>query len=232
MMFFVRMKNITTHGILLRKTFLANDDGVLDFFTHAFGRITVFVPKLAKSKTKNAELDFFRLLDLELFEGRSSKRLRQVSTQAIFSSITNDYESLDRCFALLGDLAKVLPEEKPVPSLFKQIIQTLGHYDRDEPYLELFFWVKLLDFQGFCPRFDSVRGDSYFDVLRGCFMTAREGNNTIELSNDARQVLEFLRRSDFATFWEKRDNLPLDSKNLVLEVVEGLGRSHGFGSMA
>lgn len=229
------MSDIKTHGILLKKTIMANDDGVLDFFTSDLGRITCFIPKFARSKKKAAELDFFRLLDLEIFKGRNSYRLRNVHANAIFHGFEQHYSSITSGFLWLEVLHKILPEAMVLPSFFSEIVLIMGHVDNAVPmrelggdcaknvdYLSSFFWAKLFDFMGIISRFDSVRSDIIFNVSDGRFYLADQNpilsKYEVFITNESRQVLEFLRRSSFDIFWEKRQNLPTSS----LEEVDRL----------
>lgn len=222
----------TTHGILLKKTFMANDDGVLDFFTSDFGRITCFVPKLARSKKKAAELDFFRLLELGIFEGRNSKRLQSVSTESMFHGFETSYKASEVGFSWLMTLGKILPEGKVDHDFFALFINILGHYEHEMEYLESFGWAKIFAFMGILPRFDLVRGDAVFNVMHGYFYSAEDvdcaklSEYEIAVNNESRQVLEFLRRSDFEAFMEKRKNLPNNSLEAVQLLLDKIKQFH------
>ncbi len=221
-----------THGILLQKTFMANDDGVLDFFTSDFGKITCFVPKLARSKKKAAELDFFRLLELSIFQGRNSKRLQSVSTESVFHGFEKSYKASIQGFEWLMILGKVLPEEKVDYDFFALWVNILGHYHPQIIYFEAFVLMKIFSFMGISPRFDLVRGDIVFNLRQGHFFQTKDINGgelsdyEIMIDNQSRQVLEFLRRSNFETFMEKQKNLPVDSSELVQSVLEKMKQFH------
>jgi len=81
-----------TRGILLRKTLLSNDDAFVEFFTENYGRLKLSARKLGNSKKRNLEIDFFRLLDLGVFEGRHSKSLRSVTTTSVFSLFSQNLD--------------------------------------------------------------------------------------------------------------------------------------------
>ncbi len=220
------MASTTTHGILLKKTIMANDDGVLDFFTADFGKITCFVPRLARSKKKAGELDFFRLLELEIFQGRNSKRLTAVFTKSIFHGFEKNYKISEIGFEWLEVLKKILPEDKPESLFFSDIINILGHCDKiilqekkTDLFLFSFFLVKVFCFMGIFPRFDKVQSDVWIELEHFYFFPTKKSNTSF-IDNSSRQVLEFLRRSNFEEFWEKRMNLPKDSVIIVEKILK------------
>ncbi len=227
------MSQKTTYGILLKKTIMANDDGVLDFFTADFGHITCFVPKLARSKKKAGELDFFRLLELEIFQGRNSKRLTSVFTNSIFHGFEMSYSSTEIGFEWLTILKKILPEDKPELHFFNNIIKILGNYeltktkdiDIKNNFLISFFWVKVFCFMGIFPRFDQIQNNVWIDLEVFHFFSTKE-TNSLFVDNSSRQVLEFLRRSNFDEFWEKRMNLPSNSVSIVEKILKEIKKIH------
>ena len=220
------MSDDQTLALLLRQTMLANDDGLLEFLTEKWGSIVIFVPKLARSK-KKAEIDFFRLIDLQVFQGRQSKKLKGVTTHTLFPGCTQSYDATQQAFAWLDLLKKNFPEEKPLPpGLFQQITEIFLHYNEDEALLlDVFLRLKLLDAAGLISRFDQVRGDAYFDPIKGQFFD-QATPATIFLPNLTRQMLEFLRRSDLKTILEKQSKLPLDDLPQVQALLEQVGEYH------
>ena len=199
------MKEFHTTAILLRIIPLANDDALVSFFTGDRGKITCRIPKLARSQNRKRELDFFRLLTLDLFEGRSSYSVRGIQTDMHFSAIQNHYALLMSQFRILSQLEHVLPEEKPFTSLFHLITQAWENpTPACEMCLEAYLRVQILKHWGVIERFDVLRGDVGFDPVHFQFdRTVHPG--WIFISHRTRQVLEWLRRStweDFCTRWE------------------------------
>jgi DNA repair protein RecO len=212
-----------TLAILLRKTLLANDDALLEFLTSKWGRVTVFAKKFARSK-KRAEIDFFRLLEIQIFQGRSSKSLKTAETTTLFSGFESSLEANQIGWRWISQLLKTLPEERPDDMFFTEVISWFaGISSENSHWSDAAFRMRLLQNAGDCPRFDSVRQDCFFNPLSKVFSTdSTVDNNTIYLSNEARQVCEFLRRSDSVTFYEKQEKLPIDALPTVQKVISKL----------
>ncbi len=222
------MGELKTHGILLKKTFLANDDAFLEFFTEKFGKVSMSVKKFGNSKKRKAEIDFFRMLEVSIFEGRSAKLLKSANTVKVFHGFEKNFEINKMGFAWIEMLGRVLPPEKPTPILF-QTISTLCENVNEKEYevFDLFFHVVILDFLGLMARFDQVQSDVFFDPQSFQFSQVQT-SNAIALSNSARQVIEFLRRSDCTTFLEKKDKLPTEAFDKVRHTLFSIEEFHLF----
>lgn len=204
-----------TLAILLKKTFLANDDGICEFYTDKFGKISIFIKSLAKSKKKAAELDYFRLSEIVIFEGRNNKTLKTIQTISIFTNISTSYQTMQTGFQWIDKIKNITPEEKPTPKFFSKILKIFSNLDtKNTEKFDTFFRIKCLEFSGIIPRFDQIRGDIYIDPKNFTFSKTKTETNQ-KLSNTSRQIIEFLRRSDFQTFEKKIQNLP---KNNFIEI--------------
>lgn len=219
-------KTVKTTGILLKKTWLANDDAVLDIFTAKLGRVAVFAGKLARSKKRQLELDFFRLLEIDLEEGKSSYRLRSVSTQLWFGRLSSEYTLSKNAFQVFENLRAILPEEKALPEFFSLSCTVLSAATAQTGSLWLAFWeVKALEASGVCPRFDSVRGDMWWEFESfECFDT--EIVNGVYVPHDVRQLLEFLRRTPLTNFAEKVETLPKALGEAALSILQKMSEYH------
>ena len=222
------MGELLTNGFLLKRTLLANDDAFLEFFTEKFGKVSMSVKKFGNSKKRKAEIDFFRMLEISIFEGRSSKSLKSANTTKVFHGFEKNFEINKMGFMWIELLGKVLPPEKPTPVLF-QTISTLCENVNAEEYevLDLFFHVVILDFLGLMARFDQIQDDVFFDPQSFEFSKKRTPN-AVALSNSARQVIEFLRRSDCKTFLEKKDKLPKEVFEEVHHTLFAIEEFHLF----
>ena len=215
-------KEKTIHAILLKKTFLANDDAILEFFTPE-GRISVFARSFQKSKKRSAEIDFFRLLEIDTFQGRKTKSLRSSSTVSVFHGFGESYKATEIGFSWLEKIAKVFHDETPLAEVFNKIVKIFTHFNTNNiGKFDAFFRIKVLVYSGVFKRFDLLQGDVYFDPIHFTFFADKK-SGTLKITNLSRQIIEFLRRSDFYEFNEKMDKL-LD-KNfgeiaLVLSEIE------------
>lgn len=210
-----------TLAILLRQTLLANDDAVLEFLTSKWGRVTVFAKKFARSK-KRAEIDFFRLLEIQIFQGRNSKSLKNAATTTLFSAFEDSYRANQVGWAWIERLSQVTPEERPDEVFFTEVIEWFAGFDSScIEWCDVAFRLRLLHHSGDCPRFDSLRGDCWFDPYSKTFLL-EEKTNWISLPNEARQVCEFLRRSEPTVFHEKRSKLPLNALPATQRIIQGL----------
>ena len=223
------MKFITCHALLLNKIILANDDGMLEFFTAEEGTITVFVPKLGRSKKKKIELDYFRVLLLELTQGRGSYRLKSVSTISYFNGIANNYDLYEQACDWLMILRKI-DFYGDCNDLFLELVKFFGSLNlldfQKIKLFDAFFRMKILDYLGVISRFDILQTSVYFDVSHFKFY-ANYRENLVFIKNKDRQVLEFLRRANFNLFKEKLTNLPVDSLVSINVILEKLEVAHG-----
>lgn len=215
-----------SQALLLRKVLLPNDDGILECFTAEFGRVSIFCSKLARSKQKIAEIDFFRLLEIEMIEGRSHYKLRSVRTRHCFSQFQADYDLMERGFAWLELIRSKTPEQKSDPMLFQNLIGVFGHVDRQNfEAFENFLRFKTLQGPNSIPRFDQIQDDVYFCPQN--FVFSREQfSNSLYIKNLCRQILELLRRSDYRDFSQKIEKLPASEQREVSQVIDEIEKWH------
>ncbi len=219
------MSYIKTHGILLKQTLLANDDAFLEFFTLEFGKIVVSVKKFSRSIKKKREIDFFRLLEFEIFQGRNTKSLKNIQTISIYNVFSKDIDLNTIGFEWISRLHKILPEEKPFSNLFQIIIQLWTHVqEADLIKIDAFFRIKILTYSGTFPRFDQIRNAGFFSPENFIFQD-KPFPSSHPLSNEVRQVIEFLRRSNTEEFLQKADKLP---KNNFQEIENILNEIENF----
>ncbi len=211
-----------TLAILLHQTLLSNDDAALEFFTSEWGRITIFARKFASSKKRRAEIDFFRLLELEIFQGRNQRSLRGVRVVSLFHTFETNYSVSQMGFQWIENLRKILPEEQPNQSFFQQVGEAFGHFEAEHLLAwDLFFRVKCLMKNGMFPHFDVVRDDIYFDPEN--FHVYKEKiSGGIFVENLTRQLLEFFRRSTVEECALKMNKLPKERLGLVQEIVSAM----------
>lgn len=215
------MGNQKTLALLLKQTLLANDDAILEFFTSKWGKVSIFAKKFARSK-KRAEIDFFRLLEIDIFQGRNSKSLQSATTITLFTEFESSLESNTIGWNWIKRLRDTMPEERPDEILFSEIITWCGIFEKEKAQLyDSAFRLRLLQYTGDCPRFDTLRSSCWFDPSTKTF-SLEEKTNWIYLSNTARQICEFYRRSSPSLFEEKRKNIPQEETLSVQSVISGI----------
>lgn len=215
------MGNQKTLAILLGQTFLANDDVILEFFTSKWGKISVFAKKFSRSQ-KRSEIDFFRVLEIEIFQGRNSKSLQSATTITLFPEFESSLESNTIGWNWIKRLRDTMPEERPEEAFFSEVITWCGIFEKEKAQsYDSAFRLRLLQHTGDCPRFDTVRDACWFDPFTKTFSLEKK-TNWLYLSNTARQICEFCRRSEPDVFEEKMKNIPSQEIFAVQSVVSGI----------
>lgn len=222
------MKNyILTQGFLLKKVLLPNDDAIVEFFTPKKGRVSVIIKKLAVSKKKNAEMDYFRLLDLNLIEHSSFYRLQEISTARFFSVFQSSPRFNALGFSWLELLKKVMSEDQPEEEIFSLWVSLLENLKEDNADLfDLYFRMQILISSGLFVRFDQMRGDVFFDPLDLSFSAIKKTQECIFIPHKRRQMIEFLRRSSLEEVLLKKNHLPLGNHSDILFLIHTLERNH------
>ena len=217
---------ITTQGFLLKRTWLANDDAVLDIFTLELGRVTVFVSKLARSKKRQLELDFFRILEIELQVQNNNYSLKGVTTKIWLGQLQQDYEMTEQLFSVFENLRRILPEEKELPEFYRVSLQVLQVAEKENYLALLAFWeLKALQCSGVCPEFDAIRQDIWWQ-FESFEIFSEKVPHSLYVPNLVRQLLEFFKRHDLAEVLMKTDSLPQASCAEALRVLQDLATHH------
>lgn len=142
-------KNQTLQGILLSKTALADDDMLLHVFSPEHGLVPVFARKLARSQKKIREIDFFRIIEFNLFQGRSSYSLRGARTVRMFSQFSTSYKCLETGFNWKKRLTHIVPEGESAQQFFTEIEDIFHHYETSTSKLwDAIFRIRCLAFMG------------------------------------------------------------------------------------
>lgn len=198
----MRQRLLDTEGWLLQKVPLANDDVLLVFLTKDYGKIKVFASRLQRSKKKNAELDYFRWLELSLSQPKQSFKLSGVRALTDFASNLHNYDRIEFGFEALGFVSLFCPEEKEMPEIIQLLHELFTLNTLPLPVLQAYFCTKLLWFTGVLPRFDTIREAIWVDPITLAFATSELGEGTA-LTNQQRQLLEYLRRVDAMELLDK-----------------------------
>lgn len=215
-----------TQGLLLRKTLLPNDDAFLEFFTSDFGKISLSVRRFAGSKKKAAEIDFFRILELEIKKGRNTLSLKNATAIQLFPVFSKTLGMNKKGFEWLNIIRKITSENQNDEVMFQKIKKVFSFAESEwEDYFDIFFRIKMLDFSGFFVRFDLVRGDTYFDPLEFSFFS-QNTPRTIFISNKTRQIIEFIRRSNFEIWFSKKEKLPGEENAKIQKIILEIEQKH------
>lgn len=217
------MKNLPTQGLLLSRHIMANDNGVLEVFTKDAGRVTVFVTGLGKSKTKIRELDFFRLLDMNLVTGRQHYRLGQVHTCRVFSGFGASYAALEVGFSWIKRLQKMIPPERVWPEVYHLTCDTFTALTPESaPLLDTLFRYRLLQLSGWMPDWQTQES----------FSVHREGA-TVRLhpTNAQRRWCGFLTRADIPGILKHAPDMQADMPGLQT-ILHALEAEHGLAEHA
>ncbi len=181
---------------------LANDDVLLVFFTKDLGTVSVFASKLARSKKKILEVDFFRLIELELRSQKEHFKLGSCRTLRVFAAFGNNFKTMESGFEVLEKVHTFFAEQKCDTVFFELLIQGLSVAEIEEVFC--FLRVKCLVYGGFLPRFDVLRGDVYLNPETLDF-SVEAHPHYIFIENHHRQILEWVRRVHLPEFLEKMD---------------------------
>lgn len=212
------MREQKTVGILLGQVPLANDDVLLEFFTRDFGRISIFARKFANSKKRALEVDYFRLIELEMFKKEQNFTLRGAKTLQVSHEFGTSYAVMIQGMDWLRQI-KTMYFEEDEKQFFEDIIGILfAVHGADLVWWNICFSIKRLSEMGAWPHMGAVRGDVYYDRNGKIFTSRRAGMQS--LSNTARQVCELFRRMDIPTIEQKIQNLPTDVQSDVQKFVD------------
>ncbi len=214
------MNIVHTTGILLQKTMLPNDDVILECFSAELGKISIFCSKLARSKKKIQEIDYFRLLEFDLRDSKGGFKLSGVNTKHCFTQFSSDYSLMQKGFSWFGLLRERLPEGKVDADFFAYCISVLAHIDSETVYAyDVFLRFKLLQVPASIPRFDQIQDSVYFCPQNFVF-SDEAFENSMYIENLTRQIIEFIRRSDHVMFREKINHFPYENLRDISEVIE------------
>jgi len=153
------MRIFHTKAFLLKQTFLSTNDVFLTFYSEELGKIQVFAPKFLTSKKRKRELDFFRLLEIEVFEGCKNFYLQSVRTLQVFSDRFSDWESCQMAFSWLQKIDVTFHSTEDSPVFFSDLLSLFLFFDVSmRADAQLFFDLKFSFYQG-------VLSDSVHDLL-------------------------------------------------------------------
>lgn len=144
------MKTYEFSGILIRQVPLCNDDAILEFFTPN-GLSPVFASKIAKSKKKKPELDFFRVIKVGVSEKNDKLRLKTIKAEKIFWGVTTSFPLVNQGNSILKILGQIIHEKEDCQRLFTDVMATFESIET--PNIKLFWTCRCLRHLGLLPSF-------------------------------------------------------------------------------
>lgn len=200
-------KSQTITAFLLRQIVLPNDDVILELLTSDDQKISVFANKLARSKKRRAEIDFFRVLEVVVQQTKSSWRLKSVQTVRVFGGCQQTYQVSTTCFDWLKELYLVLPSEKNSPGVFQLLLDIVGYVSVDTLVAaDAFFQGQILRKLGMFPSLNLEPEIQWFDPVH--FQLIDQPNNeSLEMSLLLRKYLLFVSKCSFDQLAAKQEKL-------------------------
>ncbi len=199
----MRQGTIETTALLLRRTQLSDNSGIIELFTPEYGRISVGARYLQKSKKMRKELDFFRIMKVQLFQGRSRMSLRRVQTTHLLSAFLTKYETLTIGYEWLQRIRDHVPEGTPCPSFFKTTLAEMTAFDPEcTEACDVRFLTQVMHFAGLCPIWDD------------------------ELNHIDKKMIGFMRDAPYSLFLKKKNQIPHKAfelaKKRMFQIMESL----------
>lgn len=222
------MPPITTHGYLLSITPLSNNDASITLFTKKHGKISCFAKNYQNSQKRQSEIDFFRLLEIDLFQGRNNFQLRKARTIAVLHQFSHNFNTHQDGFKILKNIQTSTIEHHEEPEYWQIISEILLHYTEEfSQNFSTYALAQILEHLGFLPRFDHIRQDIYFSPSHGK-ISQNFFPDAIKITNLSRQTLEFLRRTPPEIFQEKHQNIPTENCQEAQKILQKIWTEH-FG---
>jgi len=163
--------DVTTPGIVLRKTPYTSSTVVVTIYTRAYGVLAFMARGVGGKRRQSSIYEPLTRLDLECVykTARSLQRIKSASPRSHAAWSTIDPQRSAVSIFLSEMLQKSLREESPDEELFDFLESALDLFDEDtfNPNFHIFFLMRLTKFFGFFPRVNELRKAPYFDLLDG-----------------------------------------------------------------
>lgn len=131
---------------------LGDADRVFVFFTKKFGKVAVKARGIRRPQAKlRSQIDFFRVVELELAEGRSFYALTGAVAKEVYSGLENDLQSASVAYFLLETLTKLLPDGAPQVASYHLLRGSLEALDKkycEADVVRYFFLLSLWQILG------------------------------------------------------------------------------------
>ena len=167
-----------TRGIVLHTTRYGESSLVVHCYTEQFGRQSLMVKGVRKSR-KNNRTNLFQplfILDLELYHKntREVQLVKEVSRAIPLNSIPYEITKSTQAIFIAEVLYRVVKEEEPNPMLTHFLINTIQYLDalgESSPDFHIIFLFQLSRYLGFYPQNNYGELNKFFDLSNGMFKT-------------------------------------------------------------
>lgn len=169
-----------TRAIVLKTTKYSESSIIAKVFTEKFG-IQSYMIKGARrpgSKAKANILQPLYLLEMIVYhqDSKELQQVKEIKNTPVFHSIPFHVMKSSIAIFINEIIYRSLKHEESDPKLFEFLFSSVCILDSmDENFfnLHLVFLMQYSKYLGFYPQLESMKEDSYFDLLRGVFVDAK-----------------------------------------------------------
>lgn len=167
--------HIKTEAIILNSLRYSDKTTIVNVYSRHFGRIAFAVSGThgKKSVVRTAHLQPLSVVEIDFIHipGREIQRIKDLRMNYVFSSIPFDPVKSAIALFIAEMLGKVLRQPDEDEPLFNFLSDSVIYLDRENQNFSdfhLIFLLKLTQFLGFYPNFESKK-IKYFDLQNGVF---------------------------------------------------------------
>jgi DNA repair protein RecO (recombination protein O) len=194
-----------TRGIVLHTTKYGESSLVVHCYTEQYGRQTLMVKGVRKSRKQNRANLFQALfiLDFEIYhkDSREIQLVKEVSRAFPLNSLPFDITKTTQAIFMAEVLYRVVREEEPNPMLANYLISTIQYLDTMEEAsadFHIIFLFQLSKHLGFYPQNKSEEGQLFFNLASGKFKS-HMGDPEIYLDRESSELWSRYLTADIQT---------------------------------
>jgi len=222
-----------TRGIVLHTTRYGESSLIVHCYTEQFGRQTLMVKGVRKSRKQNRSNLFQALfiLDFEIYhkDSRDIQLVKEVNRVLPLNSLPFDITKSTQAIFMAEVLYRVVREEEPNPMLANFLINTIQYLDTMEesaPDFHIIFMFQLSKHLGFYPQKESGEGHFFFNLASGQFIN-HMGDPEIHLDREASELWSRYMQSDIQSVSEEEFNG--SQRKLILDKLLRFYKLHVAG---
>jgi DNA repair protein RecO (recombination protein O) len=201
-----------TRGIVLHTTRYGESSLIVHCYTEQFGRQTLMVKGVRKSRKQNRSNLFQALfiLDFEIYhkDSREIQLVKEVNRAFSLNSLPFDITKSTQAIFMAEVLYRVVREEEPNPMLANFLISTIRYLDTMEeasPDFHIIFMFQLSKHLGFYPQKKSGEGHFFFNLANGQFIS-HMGDPEIHLDREGSELWSRYMQSDIQSVSKEEFN--------------------------